>query len=69
MEELMKRMQDLADLRAMKKEAKAAGFEPRKEEHKHWNYSFYNEETDEIIGLRWKDKKNFSLTGLPGKKS
>lgn len=64
----MKRMQNLADLRAMKKEARAAGFIPRKEENKDWSYTFYNKETDEIIGLRWKDKKNFALTGLPGKK-
>jgi hypothetical protein len=62
MEELIKRLADLKDLSAIKREAKVAGFEPKKENHEYWNYTFYNKATDQFIALHWKDNKNFTFT-------
>jgi hypothetical protein len=69
MEELIKRLGSLKNIPAIKREAKLAGFEPKKENDKYWNYTFYNKTTDQIIGLHWKDKNNFTITMLPGKYS
>jgi hypothetical protein len=67
MEELLNKLAELKDLSAIKAEAKKAGFISKKENNKYWNYTFYNETTDQIIGLHWKDKNNFMITALPGK--
>jgi len=63
MEELLKKLGSLKDLRKIKAEAKKEGFEPRKENHKYWNYSFYNKETDKFFAIHWQDKNNFSISG------